>query len=538
MSDIFISYARSTEAQAETIALALSALGYGVWRDDQLPAHRDYSEVIEERLQSARAVLVLWSAEAVKSQWVRAEADVARGAGTLVQLTLDGAMPPLPFNRIQCADLSGWAGDVGAPGWRKVAASIAELAGEAAPSPRAEAPLALPSKPSIAVLPFANLSNDPDQEYFADGMMDEIVTSLSRIRSIFVIASGSTLTFKGKPVNLRDAARQLGVRYLLEGSVRKAGAKVRIAVKLIDGRDGAQIWAERFEDTLDDIFALQDKVALSVAGVIEPAIGAAESRRLSDRPTDNMGSYDLFLRAAPLRASLRVGEVKQALDLLERAIALDPDFGAALAHAAGCHSQIASNGWSDDPDGHRRQGLALAERAIAVAEDDAEVLAQIANALTELEANLHRAGALTDRALHLNPGCARAWFIAGIVALGGGDGDRAVECFENAGRLDPVSSLRERTRIHIAMARCVQERWDEALQIFRQTTYRNVRVYTFLVVLHGHLGQLREGREALAQYQALSTVPIEDIARSLCHRKADLDLMLAGIATIKAASES
>src|SRR5262249_34876894 len=154
--------------------------------------------------------------------------------------TLDGALPPLPFNRIQCADLSGWTGDLGAPGWRKAAASIAELADAGAPAsapaatPRPEAPPSLPSKPSIAGLPFANLSNDPDQEYFADGMMDEIVTSLSRIRSIFVIASGSTLTFKGKSVSVRDAARQLGVRYLLEGSVRKAGARVRIAVKLID----------------------------------------------------------------------------------------------------------------------------------------------------------------------------------------------------------------------------------------------------------------------------------------------------------------
>ena len=565
MSDIFISYARSTEPQAEVIAEALGALGYGVWRDDELPAHRDYSEVIEERLRAAKAVMVLWSADAVRSHWVCAEADVARIAGTLIQVRLDEALLPLPFNRIQCADLAGWSGEPNVPGWRMVVASLAELVGAAsapvsnanlpAPSvpmpiaarrstiaPSAQTPISspdeilpLPVKPSIAVLPFANLSNDPDQEYFADGMMDEIVTGLSRIRSIFVIASSSTMTFKGRPVSVRDAAHQLSVRYLLEGSVRKAGDRVRIAVNLVEGHTGTQIWAGRFEGTLDDVFALQDKVALSVAGVIEPALGAAESRRLANRRTDNMSSYDLYLRAAPLRASLRAPQVKQALDLLEQAIALDPGFGAALAQAAGCHSQIASNGWSDDVGGHRRRGLELAERAIVAEDDDAGVLAQIANALTELESDLSRPGALTARALELNPGCAMAWFIAGVVALARGDRGRAIECFENAGSLDPVSPLRERTRIHIAIARSMQERWEEALQIFHETTYRNARIYAFLVMVHGHLGQIREGREALACYEALSQVPIENFPRTICHRDDDIDRMLAGFAAIRTA---
>ena len=197
MADIFISYARSTEPQAKQIAEALRDLGYGVWRDDELPAHRAYNEVIEERLKAAGAVVVIWSADAVKSQWVRSEADRAREDGKLVQLTLDGARLPMPFDQIQCADLSGWNGDTAAAGWRKVVAGIGDLLVDAKNEPAILTP-PLPTKPSIAVLPFANLSGDPEQEYFADGMVVEIVASLSRVRSIFVIASGSGLSFKGK----------------------------------------------------------------------------------------------------------------------------------------------------------------------------------------------------------------------------------------------------------------------------------------------------------------------------------------------------
>ena len=230
MSDVFISYARSTEKQAEQVADALRALGYNIWRDDELPAHRAYTEVIEERLKAAKAVVVIWSAEAVKSQWVRAEADIAREAGTLVQLRVDGSTPPLPFNQIQCADMTGWAGDVNAPGWRKVAASVADLIGGsgAVPEPGvtelvADAPLPLPTKPSVAVMPFANLSGDPEQDYFADGMVVEIAEALSRFRSD---AEGgdapsawvSSSTFA--PLNSRwyDASQRSAGRYALRST--------------------------------------------------------------------------------------------------------------------------------------------------------------------------------------------------------------------------------------------------------------------------------------------------------------------------------
>jgi adenylate cyclase len=201
MADVFVSYARPDEPQSKRVADALRAGGYRVWRDDELPAHRPYTEVIEERLKAAKAVVVLWSADAAKSEWVRAEADVARSLGTLVQASLDGSLPPLPFNQIQCADLNGWSGDPDGAGWRKLRLSVEALAGAAAPTEPKE------SRPSsravsVCVLPFANMSGDPEQEYFSDGISEDITTDLSKVSALEVIARNTAFTFKGQSVDV------------------------------------------------------------------------------------------------------------------------------------------------------------------------------------------------------------------------------------------------------------------------------------------------------------------------------------------------
>jgi adenylate cyclase len=245
MADVFISYARSTEGQAKQIAEALRALGYGVWRDDELPAHRAYAEVIEERLRSAKAVVVVWSAEAAKSQWVRAEANVAREAGTLVQLKLDAAIPPLPFNEIQCADMIGWNGDVDAHGWKKVVASVAELIASGAYSLGPAEPRPSIRKLAICVLPFANMSGDPEQEYFSDGISEDIITDLSKVSALNVASRNSAFTFKGKSTKAPEVGRELSVSHIVEGSVRKAGNRVRITAQLIEAATDTHLWAER-----------------------------------------------------------------------------------------------------------------------------------------------------------------------------------------------------------------------------------------------------------------------------------------------------
>src|SRR6202521_348622 len=203
-----------------------------------------------------------------------------------------------------------------------------------------QAPLSLPDKPSIAVLPFANMSGDPEQEYFADGMVEEIITALSRIRWLFVIARNSTFTYKGRAVDVKEVGRELGVRYVLEGSVRKAGTRVRITGQLIDAITGTHLWADRFDGSLEDVFELQDKVAISVAGVIEPALQAAEMRRSAARPTSDLTAYDLYLRALATVSSITKERFFAALGLLEQATAIDPNYGPALSLAALCHLRL------------------------------------------------------------------------------------------------------------------------------------------------------------------------------------------------------
>src|SRR5580704_16932024 len=288
LSDIFISYARSTADQAAQIDAALRARGYGVWRDDELPAHRAYAEVIEERLKGAKAVVVIWSAEAIKSQWVRAEANVAREAGTLVQLRVDGATPPLPFNEIQCADLAGWVGDTDAAGWRKVMGSVEALlrppaGGGSVDRHSAAAVRAL----SVCVLPFANMSGDAEQEFFSDGITEDIITDLSKVSALSVVSRNSAFQFKGKHVDLRQVARQLEVSHVLEGSVRKAGNRVRITAQLIAGAADSHIWAERYDRDLDDIFAVQDEISQAIVAALKLKLLPEEKRAIARRGTES-----------------------------------------------------------------------------------------------------------------------------------------------------------------------------------------------------------------------------------------------------------
>lgn len=404
--------------------------------------------------------------------------------------------------------------------------------GEAAFGPEPVEPL--PSKPSIAVMPFANLSGDPQQAYFAEGMVEEIVNALSRFRSIFVIGGGSRLPFKSRAVSPRETARDLGVRYILEGSVRRAANRVRITVKLIDAADGAQIWAERFEDTLEDVFAMQDKVALSVAGKIEPTVQAVEIRRASARPTESLGSYELYLRAWALERTFVRANVLEALDLLDRAIALDPDFAAALALAAICHRAIVNFRWSADPETNRRQGVELAHRALKSVGDDATVLANVASALAFLDPNQDAAIALLDRAIALNPGSSSAWFYSGVSRLKSGQTNLGVEHLETAMRLNPMGPNRPNLMGFMGQGRFQQARFSEAVLLLREQVQQtdSPRGYAFLATSLGHLGQTNEAREALARYRSLSPQPIEVFARTFMDDPVHIRLFMEGVALV------
>jgi len=543
MSEIFISYARSTEAQAHRIAEALRALGYEVWRDDLIPAHEAFGRFIEERLAAARVVLVLWSAEGAQSEWVRSEASRARTMGKLVQLTLDGSPLPMPFDQIQCADLASWSGEVDAPGWRKVVDSIAAVlgrgtaAGDAGGRADTSARPPVPAtKPSIAVLPFANRSGDLEQDYFADGMVEEIVQALSRFKTLFVIASGSSLSLKGKGVTPQEAARTLGVRYVLEGSVRKAGGRVRITAELIDAVDGMQIWADRFDDTLEDVFELQDKVALSVAAAIEPSVRAAEVRRTMRQPTENMNAYELYLRGHYQLFLGSAESTSSAAEYFDRAIELDPEFALALGFSAMAHAWLNQVGSVNEAETQRRRAIDLAQRAVRAGDDDAVALTLAAAALLWVGEGRAIAAPLIERAMTLNPGSFLVWHWRCLLRLMAGDGVGAVEDEEMSMRLDPLSPLRGWQLGNLGMALLIQRRFSDAISPLTQaaqlTPHYDV-AHVWLAACQAHLGQTQAARESLARARSLARRPLPDLA-AMWFQPDDARMITEGLALAEA----
>jgi adenylate cyclase len=410
MSEVFISYARETADQAHRVAEALRALGYGVWRDDEIPAHRAYADVIEERLKAAKAVLVVWSAEAARSEWVRSEAERARADRKLVQLSLDGTRLPMPFDQIQCAELAGWTGDLEAPGWKKVVGSIAALtAGGPAAKP---APQAAAKAVSICVLPFANMSDDPQQEYFSDGISEDIITDLSKVSALFIVARNTAFTFKGKSVDVPQVARQLGVSHVLEGSVRKAGGRVRITAQLIDGATGGHVWAERYDRDLTDIFALQDEISQAIVAALRLKLLPEEKKAITQRDTTNLDAYNLYLLARQHLLTGNAGESRHdevIIRLCSRATDIDPNYARAWALKA--HGQaLMRYRFSGEGEG----GLAAAERAIALDPNLADAHAVKAY-IHASEADLDEALVEMELALRLDEESVLTNRVAGVV---------------------------------------------------------------------------------------------------------------------------
>jgi adenylate cyclase len=410
--------------------------------------------------------------------------------------------------------------------------------GESPPAASAQAteeltkpPLALPDKPSIAVLPFQNMSSDPEQEYFADGMVEEIITALSRIKWLFVIARNSSFTYKGQPVDVTRVGRDLGVRYVLEGSVRKGGNQVRITAQLIDAANGAHLWAGRFDGSLENVFELQDKIALSVSGVIAPTVQSAEIRRSSDRPTNDVTAYDLYLRAlAPIRSGGREKEpYLQALGLLGQAIERDQRYGPALSFAALCHLVLHVTGWTHDASANRRNGIDLAGRALRVAGNDAEVLANVARVFGYFGEDLAAAIALIDRALELNPSFALGWQWSGELRLWAGQPDVGIGHFETSMRLNPLQGRADHYLL-TGMGLFFAARFEDAaasLLLSLQEGPAWVPTHRFLASCYAHLGRLDEARETVTRLRTLTTevVPSATHWRNSEHR----ELYLSGL---------
>ncbi|WBL75340.1 winged helix-turn-helix domain-containing protein [Bradyrhizobium xenonodulans] len=397
------------------------------------------------------------------------------------------------------ADASGeaqWIETLPRRGYRYVgpAVTASDPDRESAPS------LTLPERPSIAVLPFANLSGDAEQDYFADGMVDDIITGLSRINWLFVIARNSTFTYKGRAVDVKQVGRELGVRYVLEGSVRKASGNVRITGQLIDASTGMHVWAERYDRQSDDIFGLQDDIAMSVVGAIAPSLRRAEINRVKRKRPDSLDAYDLVLRAQPDVDSGMPEQVTQALVLLERAIALEPSYALAHGNAAMCHHCLFLRAGLQEAS--RADSIRHARSAIAHGQDDAVALT-LAGFSIGMDGH-DRSSAFTalDAALAISPSSALTYILGSVMLGWGGDADRAIEWSERGMRLSPFDSWAFAAFDAQAMGHFHHGRYEEACRAAYRSVQANPRhsiTHVQLAAALAKLGRLQEARTAAAR---------------------------------------
>jgi adenylate cyclase len=372
-----------------------------------------------------------------------------------------------------------------------------------------EPALALPDKPSIAVLPFQNMSGDPEQEYFADGMVEEITTALSRFKWLFVIARNSSFTFKGAPVDIKEVRRRLGVRYVLEGSVRKASGKVRITGQLIDAVTGTHLWADRFERDLTDIFALQDEVTVAVVSAIQPKLLQTEIAMAVRRRPENLTAYDFYLRAMQqFYLATREG-VAEVIRLAHRALELDPRFGAVAVLAGVCHMRNVIWGYAADPQFERNEAVRLLRLALSIDDSDPETLAWAAVVSAFLVGDSEGEIEMADRAVALNPDSYIAWFCRGWVYKIAGLPEEAVGSLDRAIRMSPVDPQLHHAFGGIGFAFIELRRFDEAIVAGKKAQRQNPfysQAYRCLASAFAHLGRDAEAREAAARLLDLDPV--------------------------------
>jgi TolB-like protein/Tfp pilus assembly protein PilF len=363
-----------------------------------------------------------------------------------------------------------------------------------------QSPPSVPDKPSIAVLPFANLSGDPGQDYFTDGIVEDIITGLSRFGWLFVIARNSSFTYKGRTVDVKQVGRELGVRYVLEGSLQKANQRVRISAQLIDASTGAHLSAERFDGNVSDIFDLQDQVTASVVCAIAPRLEKAEIARAKRKPTENLDAYDYYLRGMASVYLWTKESHSDALRLFTRAIEVDPEFAAAYAMAARCYNWRATNGWTSDHKTEAAASMRLAWRAVDLGKDDAIALCMAGFALARMSGELETGRALIDRALLLNPNLTHAYLSGGWVRVWLGEPDEAISRFAQAMRLSPVDPHTFNMQAGTATAHLIAGRYEEA-RVWAESAIRGQPVFgpalRVAVASLALTGRLQEAHTAL-----------------------------------------
>jgi TolB-like protein len=390
--------------------------------------------------------------------------------------------------------------------WRVRLNGEAAAMASAKPSAESPPPLALPDKPSIAVLPFQNMSGDPEQEYFADGMVEDIITALSRFKSLFVIARNSSFTYKGRHVDIKQVGRELGVRYVLEGSVRKAGGKVRITGQLIEAATGAHLWADKFDGALDDVFDLQDQVTKSVVGAIAPKLQQAEIDRSGRKPTGNLDACDYYYRGISRLQLMTPDSNAEALQFFKQAIELDPSFASAYGLASECYRLRQNIGWARNDIEQLSQGRQYALRAVECGQDDAVALACAAHFFGFAAHEAEIADTLVDQALSVNPNLFRAWQTRGWTSIYLGQHERAIIEISHTMRLNPIDPQMHQAEAAMVIALVFLCRSDEAVVWIKKALARHPSyppTLRFATVAYTELGRVDEARLMLARLRQI-----------------------------------
>jgi TolB-like protein len=405
---------------------------------------------------------------------------------------------------------------------------LAGAPGAAQAAKAADAPsLTLPAQPSIAVLPFQNISGDPGQEYFADGMVEEIITALSRFRSLFVIARNSSFAYRGRFVDIKQVGRELGVRYVLEGSVRRSMNQVRVTAQLIDALSGAHLWADRFDGALEDVFDLEDRIAARVASEIEPRLAQVERERARRKPPADLGAYDYYLRALANCYPTTREQSEEVLRLAYEAIKLDPGFASAHGIAAWFHTRRTSNQWTTDSAQERADALRMARRAAELGKDDAFSLAFAGFTFAFVGREVEHGAALADRAIELNPNLALAWGICAWVTLMLGQHDAAIDRAARAMRLSPLDPFMRGPQTTMAVSHLMAGRYDEAVSWAAKALQPDANfspAWRMTAASHGLAGHIEEAKAACARLRELEPLLRVSNLRNVCapYRPADL----------------
>jgi adenylate cyclase len=444
MADVFVSYARSDKALVAPLVAAIEGKGWSVWWDPAIVPGEEFDRLISAELKRAAVVLVVWTPTSVNSRWVRGEARDGADRGILVPVRFEQAELPIDVRALHTIDLDTWTGDPRAADLLPMFQALEALINRAKPAiPAAPTnPSSSPSRTaraSICVLPFANMSGDPEQEYFSDGISEDVITDLSKVSSLFVVARNTSFTHKGRNVDLQQLAQRLGITHVLEGSVRKAGGRVRITAQLIDGRTGGHLWAERYDRDLQDIFALQDEISEAIVAALKLRLLPEEKRAIETRDTSNLAAFDFYLRGRQLMRREKEAESRAAADMFRQATRLDPAFASAHAGLAQVLALIV----------FRRQLLAVemmpearraSQRALELAPERMETW--VARAVVLMVGREWAAsGEAFERAIQIDPRSFDAHYFYARYLVTRGDHAKALEHYERASAIEPTSYL-------------------------------------------------------------------------------------------------